>query len=63
MHGENDVHTIVVGRDAMACRFEIVFNAGETPDATEIAVDCLDLVDEIEERITVYRDTSRESRS
>jgi thiamine biosynthesis lipoprotein len=58
MHGENDVHTIVVGRDAMACRFEIVFNAGEVRDATEIAVDCLDLVDEIEDRITVYRDTS-----
>jgi thiamine biosynthesis lipoprotein len=58
MHGENDVHAIVVGRDAMACRFEIVFNAGEVPDATEIAVDCLDLVDEIEERITIYRDTS-----
>lgn len=58
MHGENDVHTIVVGRDAMACRFELVFNAGEVRDATEIAVDCLDLVDEIEDRITVYRDTS-----
>ena len=59
MQGENDVHTLVVGREAMACRFEIVFNAGEVPDATAIAVDCLDLVDEIEDRITVYRDTSQ----
>ena len=58
MQGENEVHTLVVGRDAMACRFEIVFNAGEVPDATAIGVDCLDLVDEIENRITVYRDTS-----
>ena len=58
MQGENDVHTIVIGRDAMACRFEILFNAGEVPDATAIGVDCLDLVDEIENRITVYRDTS-----
>jgi len=62
MQGENDVHTLVVGRDAMACRFEIVFNAGEVPDATAIAVDCLDLVDEIENRITVYRDTSELAR-
>jgi len=62
MHGENDVHTLVIGRDAMACRFEIVFNAGEVPDATAIAVDCLDLVDEIESRITVYRDTSELAR-
>lgn len=60
--GENDVHTLVIGRDAMACRFEIVFNAGEISDATAIAVDCLDRVDEIENRITVYRDTSELSR-
>jgi len=58
MQGENDVHTLVIGRDAMACRFEVVFNAGEVPDATAIAVDCLDLVDEIESQITVYRDSS-----
>ena len=58
MHGENDLHTLVVGREAMACRFEVVFNAGEVPDATALAVDALDLVDEIEGRITVYRNTS-----
>jgi thiamine biosynthesis lipoprotein len=57
-----DLHTIVVGRDAMACRFEIVFNAGEVPDATERAIEALDLVDEIESRITVYRDTSELAR-
>jgi thiamine biosynthesis lipoprotein len=62
MQGENDVHTLVIGRDAMACRFEIVFNAGEVADATAIAVGCLDLVDEIENRITVYRDTSELAR-
>ena len=62
MQGENDVHTIVVGREAMACRFEIVFNAGEVLDATAIGVECLDLVDEIEDRITVYRDTSELAR-
>ncbi|MFO0190384.1 MAG: FAD:protein FMN transferase [Planctomycetia bacterium] len=57
-----DLHTIVVGRDAMACRFEVVFNAGQVAAATELGIDALDLVDEIENRITVYRDTSELSR-
>jgi len=57
-----DLHTIVVGRDAMACRFEVVFNAGEVEDATALGIDALDLVDEIENRITVYRDTSEVAR-
>ncbi len=53
-----DLHTLVVGREAMACRFEVVFNAGEVADATELGLAALDLVDAIEDRITVYRDTS-----
>jgi len=62
MPGETDLHALVVGREAMACRFEVVFNVGEAPDATELAVEALDLVDEIEDRITVYRDTSELAR-
>jgi len=58
MDPEPDVHTIVVGRDAMACRFEVVFNAGDVAGDTALAVDCLDLVEEIEGRISVYRETS-----
>jgi len=57
-----DLHTLVVGRDLMACRFEVVFNAGEVENATEIAVDALDLVEAIESRITVYRDSSELAR-
>ena len=53
-----DLHTLVIGREAMACRFELVFNTGEVPQATELAVSALDLIDEIESRITIYRDTS-----
>jgi thiamine biosynthesis lipoprotein len=53
-----DLHTVVVGRDAMACRFEVCLNAGETADGTALAVDALDLVDEIEGRLSVYRATS-----
>jgi thiamine biosynthesis lipoprotein len=57
-----ELHALVVGRDAMACRFEVVFNAGEVPDATELGLAALDLVDAVEERITVYRDSSELAR-
>jgi FAD:protein FMN transferase len=53
-----DLHSIVVGRDAMGCRFEVVFNAGEVADATELGCEALDVVDEVEARISVYRATS-----
>ncbi len=53
-----DIHTLVIGRDAMACRFEVIFNAGQVPDATELGLTALDLIDAIEARITVYRDSS-----
>jgi thiamine biosynthesis lipoprotein len=57
-----DLHSLVVGRDLMACRFEVVFNAGEVDNATELGVDALDLVEQIEARITVYRDASEIAR-
>ncbi|NCA11932.1 hypothetical protein EBR56_09030 [bacterium] len=57
-----DLHSLVVGRDLMACRFEVVFNAGEVENATELAVDALDLVEQIESRITVYRAASEVAR-
>ena len=58
----SDLHTIVVGREAMGCRFEVAFNAGEHADATELGIDALDVVDAIEDRLTVYRDTSELAR-
>ena len=57
-----DLHTLVVGRDAMACRFEVCLNAGETADGTALAIEALDLVDEIEGKFSVYRDASELSR-
>ena len=57
-----DLHTLVVGREAMACRFEVSFNAGEVADATPLAVEALDLVDGIEARISVYREDSELAR-
>ena len=58
----DDLHTLVVGREAMACRFEVAFNAGEVPGDTEVAVDALDLVDLVEERLSIYRPDSELSR-
>lgn len=57
-----EVHALVIGREAMACRFEAVFNAGEVACATELGMAALDLVDDIEARISVYRDSSELSR-
>jgi len=53
-----DVHELRVARRAMACLFEVIFNAGEHPEATEWAVEALDLVEQIEDRLTVYRESS-----
>ncbi|MDA0254023.1 MAG: FAD:protein FMN transferase [Planctomycetota bacterium] len=53
-----DLHTIVIGREAMGCRFEVVFNAGEVEEATVLGCEALDLIEAIEERISVYRDAS-----
>jgi len=53
-----ELHTIIVGREAMGCRFEVVFNAGEVPEATELGSAALDVVDEIERRISIYRPDS-----
>lgn len=47
-----------IGRPAMACDFEVFFNAGQHPGATEAAVEALDLVDELESQMTVYRSHS-----
>ena len=53
-----DLHTIVIGREAMGCRFEVVFNAGEVEEATALGCEALDLVEAIEQRISVYREAS-----
>ena len=51
-------HLLSVSREAMACLFEIVFDAALFRHATEVAVEALDLVDVLEGQLTVYRDTS-----
>ena len=53
-----DSYLVEFGRRAMACQFEIFVNAGQYPRATEAALAALDLVDELEEQLTVYRPSS-----
>jgi thiamine biosynthesis lipoprotein len=49
------VHTVAVGREAMACQFEVIFNIFDNDQATAWGVEALDLIDLVEDRITVYR--------
>ncbi len=47
-----------VGRRAMACEFQIFLNPGQHPGAVEAATESLDLIDALEDQMTVYRDHS-----
>jgi thiamine biosynthesis lipoprotein len=57
----DDAALIRVSRRAMATRFEIALPFG-TQDAVAAAEDALDLIDELEDQLTVYRDHSEVSR-
>ncbi len=51
-------YLLQVSRRAMACRFEVAFNAGQYPQSSAAAIAALDLVEQLEARLTVYRPTS-----
>ena len=51
-----------LSRRAMACEFQFLFNAGQYPQATEAAIEALDLVEELEEQMSVFRASSQLSR-
>lgn len=51
-------YLISLKRRAMACDFEILLNAGQYEDGPMLAVAALDLVEELESQLTVYRETS-----
>jgi FAD:protein FMN transferase len=57
-----DPHLIHVSRRAMACDFEVTFVAGQYPDGAEIALAALDLVDQLEEQMSVFRPASEITR-
>ncbi len=51
-----------VTRRAMACDFNVFLNAGQDENAAEAAVEALDLVEKLEDQMTVYREHSEISR-
>ena len=51
-----------VSRRAMATTFEVAIPVGSQPDPVAAAEDALDLIDELEDQLTVYRDLSEVSR-
>jgi FAD:protein FMN transferase len=51
-------YLVQFGRRAMACQFEVFLNAGQHPGAADAAVGALELIDELEAQLTVYRETS-----
>jgi FAD:protein FMN transferase len=51
-----------IGRRAMACEFEVLLNAGQYSDGAQLAVAALDLVEQLEDQLTVFRPHSEVSR-
>ena len=52
-------YLVHLARDAMACRFQVFFNAGQYDRATETALAAFDLIDSLEGQMTAYRATSQ----
>ncbi len=55
-------YLLQITRRAMACDFAVLLNAGQFAAASELAVEALDLVEALEDQLTVYRDHSEVSR-
>lgn len=53
-----EAYLLQFGRRAMACEFEVFLNAGQYREANDAIVEALDLVDRLEEQLTVFRETS-----
>jgi thiamine biosynthesis lipoprotein len=51
-------YLIHFARRAMACQFEVYLNAGQHEAGSTVAIEALDLVDQLEDQLTVYRDHS-----
>ncbi|HTQ40862.1 MAG TPA: FAD:protein FMN transferase [Pirellulales bacterium] len=51
-----------ISRRAMACEFAVLLNAGQYPAGIEAALAALDLVDQLEAQLSVFRDSSEVSR-
>jgi thiamine biosynthesis lipoprotein len=57
-----DARLLRFSHRAMACEFEVLLNAAQYPDGAERALEALDLIDVLEDQMTVFRPTSEVSR-
>ncbi len=62
MSGQSESYLVRVSRPAMACEFEICLRAGQYPHGTETALEALDLVEQVEAQLSVFRDQSELAR-
>jgi FAD:protein FMN transferase len=51
-------YLLEVGRQAMACQFDVLFCPRRYPQGADAALAALDLVEQLEAQLTIYRDTS-----
>lgn len=54
-------YLIEVARQAMACTFAVIVNAQQHSDTTEFALQALDLVEQLEQQLSIYRPDSEVS--
>jgi FAD:protein FMN transferase len=59
---EAAAYLTTISRPAMACDFAVLLNAGQYPCGVESALAALDLVEELEAQLSVFRDSSEVSR-
>src|SRR5437016_5673968 len=57
-----EYNLVRVSRRAMATTFEVAIPQGSHPDAIAAAEEALDLIDELEDQLTVFREHSEVSR-
>jgi len=58
----DESYLVRYARRAMACTFEVILNAGQHAGAGEAALAALDLVDKLEDQLSVFREESEVSR-
>ena len=59
---EGTRYLVKLARQAMACQFEVYLNAGQYPQGTEAALAALDLIDRLEDQLSIFRPHSEVSR-
>lgn len=57
-HDPGGSYLVHLTRRAMACEFEVQLNAGQYDHGTQLALEALDLVEALEDQMSVFRETS-----